>query len=418
MLAKQIMIISLIIPFAEYYTIVAIRRTIRNVKYRRRAFIWILYAILSVSLFWGMFSFREWSTTSWPSNFIKILVNFFIGVFIGKVVIAMLMFAGDILLVLKGMITLISGRIKAVKKPSGTSYTITRSEFISKSALLCGAALTAGLGYGMTNRYRYKLRHMPMSLIGMPEALRGLRIAQISDIHAGSFDNADAISRGVIMIMNEKPDLILFTGDLVNFRADEIRPYMDIFNKLRAPLGVYSVLGNHDYGDYISWPSEEARLNDFELLQGYHQSLGWQLLKNEHVILNWKGVPFALIGVENWSAKARFPKYGNLEKAVAGLENSELSLKILMSHDPSHWDAEILPGHPDISLTLSGHTHGMQLGIEIPGIKWSPAQYIYEEWAGLYRKNEQYLYVNRGYGFIGYNGRLGILPEVTLLELT
>ena len=221
------------------------------------------------------------------------------------------------------------------------------------------------------------------------------------------------------MILQEKADLVLFTGDLVNNTSDEMKDYMDVFAKINAPMGVYSTLGNHDYGDYVHWPSAEAKRQNLENLKLVHEALGWRLLMNEHVALEKEGEKIALLGIENWSAKARFPKYGKMENAYAG--TAKYPFKILMSHDPSHWRAEVLPQYPDIDLTLSGHTHGMQFGVEIPGLKWSPVQYVYREWAGLYEneanENRQKLYVNRGFGFLGYPGRVGILPEITVIEL-
>lgn len=221
--------------------------------------------------------------------------------------------------------------------------------------------------------------------------------------------------KGVQKIMDEKPDLILFTGDLVNNVASEMDDYMDVFNKLSAPLGVYSTLGNHDYGDYVEWGSPAEKLANLERLKQVHAAMGWRLLMNEHVVLEKDSQKIALLGIENWSDKARFPKYGDLRKAYAGSEDH--TFKILMSHDPSHWRAEVCESYKDIDLMLSGHTHGMQFGVEIPGLKWSPVQYVYNEWAGLYEKEAQKLYVNRGFGFIGYPGRVGILPEITVLEL-
>jgi predicted MPP superfamily phosphohydrolase len=255
-------------------------------------------------------------------------------------------------------------------------------------------------------------------LNGLPEVFKQLKIIQISDIHAGSFDNTDAVLHGINMMVDEKPDLILFTGDLVNYRTSEITVFKEMFKKLKAPLGIYSILGNHDYSDYLHWPTEIDKRNDFNQMISCHKDLGWNLLRNEHITLDWKGSPFAIIGSENWSIKERFPKYGDMNKAMAGLNRADIPLKILMTHDPSHWDAVVRPNYPDIQLTLSGHTHGMQLGIEIPGIKWSPAQYLYKQWAGLYQEKDQFLYVNRGYGFIGYDGRLGIMPEITVLEFS
>ncbi len=222
--------------------------------------------------------------------------------------------------------------------------------------------------------------------------------------------------KGVQKIMNEKPDLILFTGDLVNNVADEMEDYIDVFNKLQAPLGIYSTLGNHDYGDYMQWDSLEEKKKNLEKIKQVHTELGWKLLMNEHVVLEKNADKIALLGVENWSAKAQFPKYGDLKKAYTGAE--AYPFKILMSHDPSHWKAQVLEDYPDINLMLAGHTHGMQFGVEIPGFKWSPVQYVYKEWTGLYEKEAQKLYVNTGFGFIGYPGRVGVLPEITVLELS
>jgi uncharacterized protein len=249
---------------------------------------------------------------------------------------------------------------------------------------------------------------MKLGYANLPASFRGLKIVQLSDIHCGSFNNKQAVIKGVQKVMKEKPDLILFTGDLVNNKADEMDDYMDVFDKLKAPLGIYAVLGNHDYGDYVTWDLDADKKANLEKLKCVYRQLGWRLLMNEHAVLERGADKIAVLGVENWSAKARFPKYGDLQKAYTGSES--IPFKILMSHDPSHWKAEVLTTYPDIDLMLSGHTHGMQFGLEIPGIKWSPVQYVYKEWAGLYQHEErpaQKLYVNRGFGFLGYPGRAG-----------
>lgn len=300
---------------------------------------------------------------------------------------------------------------------------ITRSAFLSWAGMMMGGTLFGTLVYGFGNKYRYQVKKVKLSFDNLPSSFKGLRIVHISDIHSGSFTDKQAVMRGVEKILKEKPDLILFTGDLVNNVAEEMNDYINVFDKLKAPLGVYSTLGNHDYGEYVNWDSEEDKKANLERLKQVHAAMGWRLLMNEHVVLEKGGDKIALLGIENWSAKARFPKYGDLKKAYAGTEN--YPFKILMSHDPSHWKEEVVPSYPDVNLVLSGHTHGMQFGVEIPGIKWSPVQYVYREWAGLYEKeaNEgptqaQKLYVNRGFGFIGYPGRVGILPEITVLELS
>lgn len=292
---------------------------------------------------------------------------------------------------------------------------ISRSVFLSWMGLAVGGTLFSSLVYGFSNKYNYKVRKVKLNFSNLPTSFKGIKIVQVSDIHSGSFTNKAAVEKGVQKILQLKPDLILFTGDLVNNESGEMQDYMDVFNKLKAPMGVYSILGNHDYGDYKHWPSEEAKKENLEWLKQIQAQLGWRLLLDENVILERNNEQIALIGVQNWSALKRFPKYGNLEKAYQGSEH--LPFKILMSHDPTHWDAEVRPKYGDIDLMLAGHTHGMQFGVEIPGFKWSPVEYVYKEWAGLYEEGKQKLYVNRGYGFIGYPGRVGILPEITLFEL-
>lgn len=293
---------------------------------------------------------------------------------------------------------------------------ISRSVFFSWIGFAAGGAIFGSLLHGFSNKYNYEIRKVPMRFSNLPAAFKGLKVVQISDIHSGSFNNKSAVQRGIQKILELKPDLILFTGDLVNNKSDEMQSYMDVFTQLKAPLGVYSVLGNHDYGDYVDWGSKEEKIKNLDRLKGVHEALGWKLLLNENVLLEKGGEKIALLGVENWSAKARFPKYGKLDNAYAGVET--VPFKILMSHDPSHWDAQVRPDYSDIDLMLSGHTHGMQFGVELPWFKWSPVQYVYKQWAGLYEEGSQKLYINRGYGFIGYPGRVGILPEITLIELT
>jgi predicted MPP superfamily phosphohydrolase len=296
----------------------------------------------------------------------------------------------------------------------GTS--ISRSAFLSWLGLIAGGGLFSSLIYGFGNKYRYQLKKIPLAFSNLPTAFKGLKIVHISDIHSGSFTDKHAVMKGIEKVIKEKADLILFTGDLVNNTADEMADYMDVFNKLNAPMGVYSTLGNHDYGDYVHWESPDAKKANLDRVKAIHGELGWKLLVNEHVVLEKGGEKIAVIGIENWSAKSSFPKYGDMKKAYEG--TSEYPFKILMSHDPSHWDAEVRPKYPDVDLMLAGHTHGMQFGVEIPGFKWSPVQYVYRQWAGLYEQAHQKLYVNRGYGFIGYPGRVGILPEITVIELT
>lgn len=293
---------------------------------------------------------------------------------------------------------------------------ITRSVFLSWFGLAAGTTLFGSLLYGFGNKYKYHVNKVQIPFDNLPAGFKGLKIIQISDIHCGSFTDSKAVEHGVEMILKQNADIILFTGDLVNDMAVEMDHYQRIFSRLKAPMGVYSILGNHDYGDYVHWPQDGiTKEQNLENLKKVHANMGWRLLMNEHVALERNGDAIALIGIENWSNKARFPKHGRLDLAHKGSEN--YPFKILMSHDPSHWEAQVQPHYPDVDLMLSGHTHGMQFGVDLPGFKWSPVQYMYKQWAGLYENDKQKLYVNRGFGFIGYPGRVGILPEITVIEL-
>ncbi len=292
---------------------------------------------------------------------------------------------------------------------------ITRSQFLTNAAMVATAIPFGAMAYGIiSGAHDYRLKRVSLKLSNLPKEFDGIRIAQLSDIHSGSFFNKTAVKGGVEMTLNEKPDVILFTGDLVNNESSEVKDYIDVFNKLRAPLGVYSVTGNHDYGDYKNWESKEAKKQNFNDLMEAHRLLGFDLLMNENRFITQGSEKLAIIGIENWGA-GRFTKYGKLDQAYRGTE--EAATKILMSHDPSHWDAEVRPGYSDIDLMLSGHTHGFQFGVELGGFKWSPVQYAYKQWAGLYKEGNQHLYVNRGFGYLGYPGRVGMPPEITIIEL-
>ncbi len=292
---------------------------------------------------------------------------------------------------------------------------ISRSEFLAKGALISTAIPMATLTFGViSGAYDYRLRKKTIVLPNLPREFDGVTIGQLSDIHSGSFYNKTAVEGGVEMLMNEKPDIFFFTGDLVNNESGEFDDYFDVFKKITAPLGSYSTLGNHDYGDYSRWPSAEAKRANLDRLIVAHKEMGWDILLDENRKIKVGNEEIAILGVENWGA-GRFAKYGNLKNTYTGSEDAPV--KILLSHDPSHWDAQIRPEYPDIDLTLAGHTHGFQMGIEIGNFRWSPSKYIYKQWADLYQEGNQYIYVNRGFGFIGYPGRIGILPEVTIIEL-
>jgi len=303
-----------------------------------------------------------------------------------------------------------------IKHEDTEQIRISRLKFFSYSALTFATIPFVSLMYGIfKGGYRYKIHRSSIKFDNLPQKFKGIKIIHISDIHVGSFTNTINLEKAFQLILNEKPDMIVFTGDLVNNKYTETDGFMDTFKMLKAPLGVYSVFGNHDYGDYIAWSSLEEKKEAIEKLKSVHSDSGWRLLWDEFVEIEKEGQKIALLGVQNWGARG-FTKYGDLEKTHKGTE--EFPFKILLSHDPSHWDQQVSKSYKDIDLTLSGHTHGFQFGIEIPGLKWSPSKYIYPHWAGLYQNGKQYLYVNRGLGFLGYPGRVGIWPEITVLTLT
>ena len=295
------------------------------------------------------------------------------------------------------------------------SHSISRLKFVNQIGLLVAALPFTALIYGMIKGgFDIRVKKTRIVLPNLPAAFNGLRIVQISDIHCGSFTSTAHFENAAKMIEMQKPDVLFFTGDLVNDLASETDDFIETFSKMKAPMGTYSSLGNHDYADYITWDSKEAKAKNLEDLKAVHAKVGWRLLLNENVALERGGEKIALIGIENWGAKG-FTKYGNLKKAYQGAEN--YPVKILLSHDPSHWEAQVLKEYPNIDLTFAGHTHGMQFGVDLPHFKWSPVKYFYKQWSGLYEQAGQYLYVNTGLGFIGYPGRVGMLPEITVLEL-
>jgi len=380
---------------------------------RLRLFIIVSYWLLSVLVLATLLAFPYINFDNWPRQVRTYMFALLVAMLFSKLVASLFFLLDDIR---RGATWIVMKLFRSPSSGGAETDVIGRSAFLSWLGLLMGGGLLSTLIYGFSNKYNYHVRRVHLSFPNLPASFRGMKILQISDIHSGSFANKQAVMKGVDLILKEKADLILFTGDLVNDRATEMADYMDVFNRLSAPMGVYSTLGNHDYGSYVHWESQEARNANLEHLKQIHAQLGWKLMMNENVIFERNNEKFALLGVENWSAKNNFPRLGRLKDAYAGTEN--VPFKLLMSHDPSHWDAEIRPKYNDIDLTLSGHTHGMQFGIEIPGFKWSPVQYMYKQWAGLYEEGNQKLYVNRGYGFIGYPGRVGILPEITVITLT
>jgi len=290
-----------------------------------------------------------------------------------------------------------------------------RAVWVSDLALAVYGLMSLVVLFGITRGgYFYHVKRETLSFPDLPEAFNGFTITQISDVHSGSFSNAAALQKGLDLINSQHSDVILFTGDLVNFRASEMERWIPAFAGLKAPAGKFSILGNHDYGDYAECESAEAKHANLERLKTIHNEIGFRLLLDESVMLSRKGQHIVLIGVENWGT-GNFHQYGDLQKATAQVPDN--TFKILMSHDPSHWEGVTLQHHQHIHLTLSGHTHGMQFGIEVLGFKWSPIKYVYKQWAGLYQDAGRYLYVNRGFGFLGLKGRIGMWPEITVITL-
>ena len=293
---------------------------------------------------------------------------------------------------------------------------ISRAKFITQLGLVLAAIPFASILYGMTKgRFNFRITNEKLSFPNLPEAFNEFKIVQISDIHIGSFiGHENQVKKAIELVNEQNPDVILFTGDLVNNYTEELNGWIPILSDLRAKYGKFSILGNHDYGDYFEWPNKAEKEQNLTNLKQAHKELGFKLLLNESVQIELNNSKIGLIGVENWGLPP-FPQYGNLKVAMNG--SSELPFNILMSHDPSHWDAEVIE-KTNIDLTLSGHTHGMQFGIEIGNVKWSPVKYKYPRWGGLYREKNQYLYVNRGFGYIGFPGRIGMPPEITVIELS
>lgn len=293
---------------------------------------------------------------------------------------------------------------------------ISRSGFLVRLGVIIAALPFTALILGMVRgKYEYQVRNVKLTLNKLPSSFKGFKIVQISDLHTGSFSDTAPIEKAVKMINELKPDVIFFTGDLVNDKHTEVIPHMKALSSMKAKHGIFSILGNHDYGDYVQWSDKNAKEENLTRLINTHKEMGWDILLDEHRHIEINGEKISIIGVQNWSARMNFARYGSLQKALHGIDFSPVN--ILLSHDPSHWRAEVAGKVKEINLTLSGHTHGFQFGVDIPGFKWSPVQYVYKEWADLYSENKQHLYVNRGLGFLGYPGRVGILPEITVIEL-
>jgi predicted MPP superfamily phosphohydrolase len=407
---SSILILSSIFLLIDLYSYQGIKVLTQDFSHKGQwvvKWIWIIISISAVLITYKYFN-------NFPEKANDSLLRFsFLGVFIlfiAKLVLCTFLFLDDGIRLFQWVVSLFS-------TPSNPETGgISRKSFIVQTGALLASGLGAALTYGVTvGSHNYKVFRKKLSIRGLDPKLKGLRIVQISDVHSGSFWDKKAVQKGVNKIIEQQADLVFFTGDMVNNESIEFEPYEEMFSKIQAPLGVYAILGNHDYADYMPHFTQEQRKENVLNLGKAYARMGWNFLRNEHRSIEYEGAKLNVIGVENWSSKARFPKYGDLAKASSNVPVNELNL--LLSHDPSHWKSEVITKFPHIDVTFSGHTHGMQFGIETAGFKWSPIQYLYKEWAGLYEESGQKLYVNRGFGYLGYPGRLGIRPEITVFEL-
>lgn len=376
---------------------------------------WILipYQIISLAIIvFVIYSFTQFDRTVGQNKQSLITMGLVLITFLPKLIVTLFLFGEDVYRVFSGIITNFTGD----NSTGSGSFLPDRRKFVSQIALGTAAIPFLSLIYGMTvGKYNYKVIKQSIFFPDLPDSFDGFTITQISDVHSGSFDNPEKIQYAIDLINEQNSDLFLFTGDIVNTHATEMHPWIETFKKIETPkFGKYSVLGNHDYGEYVTWPSEKDKNDNFEAIKDLHRQIDFKLLLNENIKINNGQEEIALIGLENWGHN--FKQAGDLKKASAGLTDSDF--KILMSHDPSHWEYEVKNHKTKYHLTLSGHTHGLQFGIEIPGVfKWSPVQYVYKQWAGLYENLGRYVYVNRGFGFHAYPGRVGIMPEITVLTL-
>lgn len=396
----------------EYYMYQCLKAIFPAKAGERANALLLAYVVINLLLYLFFFSYRLLGLHGHFKVFFSTVTALMALLLITKLVVFLFLFAGD---VFRFMANLFSQPAEAAVVQNEATG-ISRSAFLSKAALATAAIPVFSLVYGVVvNAYNYQFRKLTLKFPNLPDAFDGFRFIQLSDIHSGSFTRSGPLEEAVVAINKMDADIILFTGDLVNNVAEEMLPYKAIFSKLKAKHGVLSTTGNHDYGDYSNWDSPEEKRENFRRFMNTHAEMGWKLLMNENYILERGDQKIAIIGIENWGNALHFPKYGKLDLAYKGTEN--IPFKILMSHDPSHWDAQVRPEYPDIDLTLAGHTHGFQFGIENRYLKWSPSQWIYKQWAGLYQQGKQYIYVNRGFGFLGYPGRVGILPEITEITL-
>ncbi|WP_281297444.1 metallophosphoesterase [Flavobacterium limnophilum] len=401
----RILILCLVLFVIETYAYQALKTVVKP-----KSFLVSYQIISALLLVFIVYSFTQFDRSVGQTGQSMRAMGLLLLVYIPKIILTLVLFGEDIYRIGFGSIN------HFAKFNDSVDFLVSRRKFVSQIGLGIAAVPFLSLLYGVTmGKYNYKVIKQRIFFPDLPDAFDGLTITHISDVHSGSFDNPDKINYAIDLINEQNSDLILFTGDIVNTDAKEMHPWIDTFKRIKKhKYGKYSVLGNHDYGEYVTWPSESAKAKNFQDIKDLHQQIDFKLMLNEHAFIENGTDKIALVGVENWGVK--FKKAGDLQKASNGLSKEDF--KILMSHDPSHWDAEINNHEKNFHLTLSGHTHGMQFGIEIPGvIKWSPIQYVYKQWAGLYENLGRYVYVNRGFGFHAYSGRVGIMPEITVIEL-
>ncbi len=395
----------LLIIITQWYCFQSIKTVFQN------KLIWLIYCIISFGII-GNFIFQalNYERSEGFNHALSYSLGFFISLFIFQAIIIISLFFEDIIRIPQAMYSLFNQGF------NGQEYFPQRRKFMSQLALILASIPFGALMYGMfRGKYNYKVMSYEIEFDDLPNSFDGFTISHISDIHCGSFDNYQKVKYGIELINKQKSDVIMFTGDIVNNISAELDPWKDLFSKLTAKYGIYSVLGNHDYGDYMQWNSDDEKIKNFENLKKIQNEMGFNLLINENDSIRKGDETISIVGVENWGAGG-FKKAGDLKKAISGLSSKEF--KILLSHDPSHWNAEVTPSENYFPLTLSGHTHGMQFGIDIPGwIKWSPIKWRYPQFAGLYKKAKEYLYVNRGFGYLAYPGRVGMWPEITVITL-
>ncbi len=407
----RIGIIVLLFVLIEVFAFIGIKQLTKKKSVLVSYIIFSLAIVVIIIYGFTTFSRQQDTNIAAMLSFTLVLL-----IYIPKLIIASFILIEDLLRYLIGGVRRIKQYFTSFEP--AINFIPGRRRFISQMALGVAAIPFLSVLHGvLVGRFKYTIYKTVLEFDDLPEAFDGFTITQISDIHCGSFDNQEKLDYAIDLVNQQNSDLLLFTGDLVNSRASEMDKWLSSFKKLKEHrYGNYSVLGNHDYGTYAKWSSKEDEELNFEQICDLSPQMGFTLLRNQNVTLTKNGQSIFLAGSENWGARMNFMKYGDLDKTLQGVESEDF--KVLMSHDPSHWEAQILAHPKNIQLTLSGHTHGSQFGIDIPGfIKWSPVQYIYKQWAGLYEKGRKYLYVNRGFGYHAYMGRTGIWPEITVIEM-